>query len=120
MPERIQSEGPKKQDKTAPGRTRSSRSLRQAGSEQRRMTRVHVLEQNLLEQIITHDNLKRAWKRVKANKGAAGVDAITVQDFPTWAREHWPNIKTQLLDGDYDRQGWRKYRKRRSGFRLGG
>ena len=42
------------------------------------MTTVHALEQNLLEQIITHDNLKRAWKRVKANKGAAGVDAITV------------------------------------------
>ena len=31
------------------------------------MTTVHALEQNLLEQIITHDNLTRAWKRVKAN-----------------------------------------------------
>ena len=97
----IQSEGPKKQDKAAPGRTRGLRSLRQAGSEPRRMTRVHALEHHLLEQIATRDNLKRAWKRVKANKGAAGVDAITVQDFPAWARQHWPNIKTQLLDGDY-------------------
>ena len=64
------------------------------------MTTVHALEQQL-EQIVTRDNLMRAWKRVKANKGAAGADAITVKDFPTWARAHWPNIKTQLLAGDY-------------------
>ncbi|MBI3771741.1 MAG: group II intron reverse transcriptase/maturase [Gammaproteobacteria bacterium] len=65
------------------------------------MTTAHALEQHLLEQIVTRDNLTRAWKRVKANKGAAGADAITVKDFPTWAREHWPNIKAQLLAGDY-------------------
>ncbi len=80
------------------------------------MTTVHALEQKLLEQIVTRDNLTRAWKRVKANKGAAGVDAITVRDFPSWAREHWPNITTQLLDGDYDRQGWRKCRYCRSKY----
>ena len=63
MLECVQSEGPKKQDKTVLGRTRSSRSLRQAGSEQRRMTTVHALEQQLLEQIVTHDNLTRACDR---------------------------------------------------------
>ena len=68
MPECIQSEGPKKQDKAAPCGTRSSCSLRQAGSVERRMTNVHALEQDLLEQIVTRDNLMRAWKRVKANK----------------------------------------------------
>jgi RNA-directed DNA polymerase len=62
---------------------------------------VHALEQNLLENIVTRENLKRAWQRVKANKGAAGVDAITVAQFATWARQHWPNIKTQLMSGDY-------------------
>ena len=80
------------------------------------MTTVHVLEQQLLEQIVTRDNLMRAWKRVKANKGAAGVDTMTVKDFPTWARAHWPNIKTQLLAGDYDRHGWRKCRYCRSKY----
>ena len=72
------------------------------------MTTVHALERQLLEQIVTHDNLTRAWKRVKANKGAAGVDAITVKDFPTWARQHWPDIKTQLLDGDYQPEAVRR------------
>ena len=65
------------------------------------MTTAQALEQNLLEKIVTRDNLLRAWKRVKANKGAAGADEVTVTDFPAWAREHWPNIKAQLLAGDY-------------------
>ena len=65
------------------------------------MTTAQALEQSLLEKIVTRDNLLRAWKRVKANKGAAGADEVTVTDFPAWAREHWPNIKAQLLAGDY-------------------
>lgn len=72
------------------------------------MTNVHALEQDLLEQIVTRDNLMRAWKRVKANQGAAGVDEITVTDFPAWARAHWPNIKTQLLDGAYQPKAVRR------------
>jgi RNA-directed DNA polymerase len=65
------------------------------------MTTAHALEQDLLEQIVTRDNLMRAWKRVKANQGAAGADEITVPDFPAWARQHWPGIKSQLRDGRY-------------------
>ncbi len=65
------------------------------------MTTVHALKQDLLEEILTRDNLLRAWKRVKANKGAAGVDEVTVTDFPAWARAHWPDIKAQLLAGEY-------------------
>ena len=65
------------------------------------MTTAHALEQNLLEKIVTRENLIRAWKRVKANKGAAGADEVSVTDFPAWAREHWPNIKAQLMTGKY-------------------
>lgn len=101
MPACIQSEGPKKQDKAAPCGTRPLRRLRQAGSEERRRTTVHGLEQDLLEKILTRDNLRRAWKRVKANKGAAGVEEVTVTDFPAWARAHGPDIKAQLLAGEY-------------------
>jgi len=72
------------------------------------MTTVHALEQQLLETIVARDNLQRAWKRVKANKGVAGVDAISVADFPAWAQQHWPTIKAQLMSGDYQPEAVRR------------
>jgi len=65
------------------------------------MAIVHALEQSLLETIVDRDNLQRAWKHLKVNQRAAGVDAIAVADFPAWAQQHWPTIKTQLMSGDY-------------------
>ena len=55
----------------------------------------------MLERILSRDNLLLAWKRVKANKGKPGVDGITVDDFPVYLREHWPQIKIKLLNGSY-------------------
>ena len=43
---------------------------------------------DLLEQILSPENLKRAWLRVKANGGAAGVDGMTIAQFPAFARQH--------------------------------
>lgn len=39
-------------------------------------------EQHLLERILATENMELAWKRVRANKGAPGVDGITIDDFP--------------------------------------
>ena len=71
------------------------------------MTTVHALERPL-EAILARENLQRAWRRVKANKGAAGVDAVSVTDFPAWARQHWPTIKQQLLTGNYQPEAVRR------------
>jgi len=38
---------------------------------------------------------------VKANKGAPGIDGMTVEDFPAFAREHWPRIATAIRNGTY-------------------
>ena len=43
----------------------------------------------------------KAWKRVKANKGSAGVDGMTIGDAVDYLKSHWPKIKESLLDGTY-------------------
>ncbi len=72
------------------------------------MTTVHALEPQRLEAIVARDNLQRAWRRVKANQGAAGNDAISVTDFPAWARQHWPTIKANVMNGDYQPEAVRR------------
>ena len=56
---------------------------------------------NLLEQLLSRDNMRRAWQRVKANKGAAGMDGMSIQAFPEFARQHWERIRSALEEGTY-------------------
>jgi len=56
---------------------------------------------NLLEQILSRENMLLAWKRVKANKGAAGVDGMSIDAFPEFARQHWERIRSALERGTY-------------------
>jgi RNA-directed DNA polymerase len=56
---------------------------------------------DLLEQALGRENLIRAWKRVKANKGSAGVDGRSVQDTAEYLKGAWPGIRKGLLDGSY-------------------
>ena len=56
---------------------------------------------DLLEQVLARENMARAWKRVKANKGSAGVDGRTVQDTGDALKSAWPDIRKARLDGSY-------------------
>lgn len=58
-------------------------------------------DQDLLERILEPANLKLAWKRVKENKGSSGVDKVTIEEFPAYARDRWQEIRTALLQGSY-------------------
>ncbi len=52
----------------------------------------------LLEQVFARENMQRAWKRVKANKGAAGVDGLDITQTAEHLRWAWPDLRQHLLD----------------------
>lgn len=66
--------------------------------------------QDLFDKVLTPANLKRAWQQVRANKGAAGVDGMGIDDFPDWAKQHWPQCVTQLQQGRYQPQPVKRVR----------
>ena len=63
---------------------------------------------SLMEQVVQRGNLLAAFERVRANKGAPGVDGLTVDDLAGFCRQHWPRIREQLLSGTYAPQPVRK------------
>lgn len=62
----------------------------------------------LIEEVVQRENMFEARKRVLANKGAAGVDGMTVDDLDAHLRAHWPRVRQELLDGRYVPQPVRK------------
>lgn len=65
----------------------------------------HSIENDsLMVQVLEKENLIQALKQVKRNKGAAGVDGMTVDELPEYLKHHWPDIKAQLLAGIYQPQ----------------
>lgn len=56
---------------------------------------------DLVEQVVGRENLIRAWKRVRANKGSPGIDGMTVDDLTGYLKENWPRIRDELLRGEY-------------------
>jgi RNA-directed DNA polymerase len=61
-----------------------------------------------MEAVVERENLKKALVRVKRNKGAAGVDGMTIDELPAYLKEHWLTIRAQLLEGTYKPQPVRR------------
>src|SRR5947209_15684934 len=55
-----------------------------------------------MEEVCERDNLKEALRQVKANKGSAGIDKMTVGQLSDYLKQHWPSIREQLLNGTYE------------------
>lgn len=64
--------------------------------------------EGLLEQALSRENMAAAWKRVKANKGSAGVDGLTIEQTVEHLKTHWPRIRSELLNGTYRPQAVRR------------
>jgi len=54
-----------------------------------------------MEQVVTEENATVAWKAVKRNRGAAGLDGMTTEQLRDHIRAHWENLRTKLLAGKY-------------------
>ncbi len=61
-----------------------------------------------MEAIVERDNLRKALAQVRRNKGAPGIDGMSVDDLALHLKDHWPKIRSQLLDGTYRPQPVRR------------
>jgi group II intron reverse transcriptase/maturase len=63
----------------------------------------------LLEHALERENLRRALKRVRQNKGSSGVDGMTVDELPDYLKQEWPRLREEILAGDYVPQPVRRH-----------
>jgi RNA-directed DNA polymerase len=61
-----------------------------------------------MEAVVEGENLKQALAQVKRNKGAAGIDGMSVDELAAYLKKHWPMIRAQLLEGTYKPQPVRR------------
>jgi RNA-directed DNA polymerase len=78
------------------------------GAGDRRGTTQPALHEDLMQAVLSPADLKQAWRRVKSNRGAPGIDGVRIEDFPAYAREHWPAIRQSLSEGRYQPQAVRR------------
>lgn len=79
---------------------KTSKPLKRDDSIQR-MDLYPALGENVLEKVLTKENMSRAWKQVRDNKGSPGIDGITVEEFPEHYRPEWEEIIHSLRSGTY-------------------
>ena len=60
-----------------------------------------VLNEGLMEQMLESENLRVAWARVKGNRGAPGMDGISVGAFMEHIRPHWNTVRAKVVEGRY-------------------
>lgn len=58
----------------------------------------------LMEKILSRENMQQAYKKVKANKGAGGVDGIEIKDIDEYLKENWPDIRERIRKRKYKPQ----------------
>lgn len=83
---------------------RSGEAALKTASDETRLPRhemVNTGQTSLLMKMLARDNMQRAWKRVKANKGAAGIDGLDIEQTRQYLKDAWPAIRSQLIAGTY-------------------
>lgn len=78
------------------------------GAMTRRWATQPALHEDLMDAVLLPANLHQAWRRVKSNRGAPGIDGLRIEDFPAYARDQWPAIRQSLSEGRYQPQPMRR------------
>ena len=78
------------------------------GDASRRDATQPALHDDLMERVLESENMRQAWRRVKSNQGAPGIDGMRIEDFPEFARSNLPAIRQALRDGTYRPQPVRR------------
>ncbi len=68
------------------------------------LNRRRAVTGSLMERVCERENLNRAYKRVKTNKGAPGIDGMSARELYGWLKEHKEELVGKLLDGSYEPQ----------------
>ena len=95
-------EKPDSHQKVAAGSREDMERVRQAFVAGKEETSSKTLK--LMEQVVGRENLKQALKRVRANKGAPGIDGMTVEEMVPHLKAQWPRLRAELLRGTYKPQ----------------
>jgi RNA-directed DNA polymerase len=73
--------------------------VKEAGEQERALT------PDLMSLVLSHDNIKAAYKQVKRNKGVAGIDQMPTGDFAEWYSQNAETLQSELYNGAYQPQG---------------
>ena len=71
------------------------------GADSRRVMEERPLNPVSVQYVVRRENMLQAWSQVKANKGAPGIDGVTIEEFSDFAMTNWEGIKASLLEGSY-------------------
>lgn len=99
-------EKPEPNRKNSGGTAKGPDEARQTSTARREY--VGIEEESLLEKVLERENVLTAYKRVKANGGAAGIDGMTVEELMPFCQTNWTRIREELLSGEYRPQPVRK------------
>ena len=87
----------------------------EAGRAARGGARSGIGHEQLMELVVERENCRKAFKRVRQNKGSPGADGMTVGELEAYLRAHWREIREQLLTGTYQPMPVRRQRIPKSG-----
>jgi RNA-directed DNA polymerase len=99
-------ERPEAYRKVAGGTREKKDRERQASTGETEKTQPEAMR--LMEEVLRRENLIKALRRVRSNKGAPGVDGMTVEQLTPYLKEHWARIREELFEGTYEPQPVRR------------